>query len=1171
MRETIDGLKINKLHDTDVWKDLIQYDIVFLQETHADDTSDIALPGFAPAINHNRRRRGKTHKSSGGISVIMKKELREVTKCLPQSNSDIVWLCTKTSTGPLYIGSVYIPPENSTYGRDHTANIWDRLQTDLEQLTTRGDVLVCGDFNARTGTVTDYIAHDSDSNHYPLPDNYNCELTSKRTSMDNTVNKYGRKLASICLDNNMHILNGRTLGDLRGKYTCHTAQGSSIVDYFLCSQHISPDIITMTVNDLTPLSDHCPIDLNIYVTFNQNPVTPKPETEGIDDRHHKQKSPKVKRFNWDENSADSYTRALESQEIQNLLKETMTHDNTTTAAHTADSIDSIARGISDVLMRAAEISLTQKPTGNKDKRRQHANNKKWFDSDCRVLRKDLKSLLNAINRNPQNKTIKAKYFSKRKEYNKLVKRRKREAKQKLVETLNEAADRDPNALWSAVRELKDMEKPKTDSARTINGSKWAGHLENILSRETTADKNRQQTIKSQLARAEDVKNFNSMDFPITNKEITLAARNLKHKKAPGIDGVSNEMIKTSIPDIIDTLRTSFNAILSSGHFPTTWKTGVSSPIYKGGDPTDPGNYRGITLTSTLAKLFCQIINARVVNYLEDRKLYAPEQAGFRKNFRTTDHVYVLKSLVDKHLKSKTDRLYCCFVDLQKAFDTVWHDAMLLKLQKIGVNGLCYKVIKSMYTNSIVTTKTTDGLAHTVEQNRGVQQGNNLSPTLFNIFINDLPKHLNGHDSPLADSATGREVPCLLYADDLALLSTTKAGMQKKLDKLNQYCSDWGLSINKRKTKIVIFSRTPPKIQINFKLGHDIIETVDTYKYLGVIFHSSGNFSTASEHLAKQANKASHALRRAIYKQEINPALVLQLFDSLVYPVATYGAEVWFPFITNLPPHPTDLQRFYDDCLKGQWAHEGLHMKFLKSVLGVNKKAMNLPTLSELGRFPLSIKVLTQTIGFWSHIVESDDNTYLKQLYNEQIHTLDTPWILNVKRLLSALGMEHVWQNQTTLSASRLKTAVQRKLEEGYVKYWETKKMENISKLAFYSSLDIKYTMQPYVTATRPPRHRSALAKLRISAHVLEIERGRYKGVPRGQRLCTACNTLEDESHFLDSCKRYTQLRTDLLQQTDNKHKAPSDMLNDEDSQTALAKYVYNCFMIRDKGGGEGTS
>ena len=135
----------------------------------------------------------------------------------------------------------------------------------LEYFSIRGNVIVCGDFNAQTGTLADYIFMDNVNNQYPLPLSYSRDQINSRCSMDKSVQKNGRRLTNICIDNSVCILNGRSLGDQRGSYTCMSSQGSSLVDYFLCFYDIVKEVGMMAAQPFTQLSDPCPLLLKIHL------------------------------------------------------------------------------------------------------------------------------------------------------------------------------------------------------------------------------------------------------------------------------------------------------------------------------------------------------------------------------------------------------------------------------------------------------------------------------------------------------------------------------------------------------------------------------------------------------------------------------------------------------------------------------------------------------------------------------------------------------------------------------------------------------------------------------------------------------------------------------------------------------------------------------------------
>ena len=143
------------------------------------------------------------------------------------------------------------------------------------------------------------------------------------------------------------------------------------------------------------------------------------------------------------------------------------------------------------------------------------------------------------------------------------------------------------------------------------------------------------------------------------------------------------MIKSSISILGPSLKILFNKVLNSGIFPQLWSVGYISPVFKAGDAGDPNNYRGITVCSCLGKFFTLIINEHLTKYLDKNNIIYNNQIGFRKGYRTSDHIFVLKTLVDLYTKNNK-KVFACFVDFQRAYDSVWRNGLFYKLMKYGV-------------------------------------------------------------------------------------------------------------------------------------------------------------------------------------------------------------------------------------------------------------------------------------------------------------------------------------------------------------------------------------------------------------------------------------------------------------------------------------------------------
>ena len=245
-----------------------------------------------------------------------------------------------------------------------------------------------------------------------------------------------------------------------------------------------------------------------------------------------------------------------------------------------------------------------------------------------------------------------------------------------------------------------------------------------------------------------------------------------------------------------------NLILKSANFPQRWFEDHIVPLYKTVEKSDPGNYRGLTLSSCIGKLFTQILNKRLTTFIESNNILHASQAGFRLTARTADHILALKFIIQQAKKNKR-KVYACFVDLKKAFGAVWHVGALYTLLRAGCSTQFTSIIKSMYSQlqSCVRHNNTRSEFFPIEV--GIRQGCNLSPIIFNLFINKLPQYL---DSIVTHpfSITGLNLSSLLYADDIALLSLTAKGLQGFLNDLQKFCYKWKLKVNIKKTKLLSF-------------------------------------------------------------------------------------------------------------------------------------------------------------------------------------------------------------------------------------------------------------------------------------------------------------------------------------------------------------------------------
>ncbi len=294
-----------------------------------------------------------------------------------------------------------------------------------------------------------------------------------------------------------------------------------------------------------------------------------------------------------------------------------------------------------------------------------------------------------------------------------------------------------------------------------------------------------------------------MNLDITPVEVQQAFRKLKRHKAAGIDGIKPEFLLDAATALHQPLLIAFNKILREGYC-ESFSVGIIHALYKGGDCSQFDNYRGIIVGPALAKVFAMILESRISQWAETNDLRAKGQAGFRKDYRTTDNLFILRTLTEQ-ARFQKKKLYTCFVDLKKAFDTVPRDLLWQVLEGLGISGRILECLRSMYhQDHACFHHPEEGLMLSFLCRIEVKQGCPLSPLLFGLFIDALEKRLNAleGDAPLMLGQLA--VRLLLYADDLALMSHTPAGLQKQLDVLQTFCCERQLTVNVKKTKVVVF-------------------------------------------------------------------------------------------------------------------------------------------------------------------------------------------------------------------------------------------------------------------------------------------------------------------------------------------------------------------------------
>ena len=1091
----IQSQNFSKLDDETFLKEISKHDIIALQETHMKLDMHFHIPGYI-VYQANRPQ------AHGGVAFVIKEEFKNCVESIKAKCNDLLWLRLKKEYFKLqediYLCSVYISPSNSTYSKKCNASPYEFLESEVCNYSSKGKVVLLGDFNSRTNNYPDYIVND-DSKFIPVPNNYvNDHQSFPRRSQDTkcTNCKYGKELLEFCKVTGMRIANGRVFGDPVGKYTCHQYNGSSVVDYVLCDSSTLCQMRYFIVEDLIgDLSDHCKLSLSLKIsgyTLQSDPtsltkqcVTSKIATQYI----------------WGNDSSQKIQEALSSPHSQHIIDTLCKSD--------INNLDETIESLTNLMHDCASQCLRKRKGKQKSKK-----SRPWFNVQCSRLKQEVRKLGKQLCKDPTNVQLRTTFYNAKRNFKHAVKVTKQHFKNTLTNELEFASQNDPKKYWNLLKMLKASET-QNDTTNPIPADEWIKHFTEIYKSPAMSGTLEEEAIINELKTLENTKIFNELSFRFTMDEVKTSILQLKPGKTPGIDGIQSEIIKASCTIIAPVLVKIFNYMLQEGKYPSSWMLGIISPIHKKGSPYITDNYRGITVTNTLSKVFGILMNTRLKEFCIKHSIIDDRQSSHKEGARTVDNVLIIKSLFEKYCIKGKSKLHISFIDFRKAFDSIWHEGLFLKLLKNEIGGPFYQVLKSMYNKSTSMIKLNGGLTSKFRIQSGVRQGDILSPLLFNIFINDIVKEF--HDTQChAPSLIDQNIGCLLYADDLIIMSTTQHGLQYSLDKLAQYCTKWKLQVNLSKSKLMCMSKSRKMPTIDGQIFGNRLEQVQSYPYLGVELSWNGTFRTAEKTMTSKAQKAMFKLRTLLYGSDIKPSISLKLFDQLVKPVCLYGSEIWI----------MDAIKFDDDEMLAKSLEsilsEKVNISFSKFILSVHGKAQNTAVRGELGRLPLGIDAVANAILYYNHIERGNANPLLLEALAMSKSKIKNSWANKTQQLLTYI------QSMNTKRVQMTRKNIKTVLKNLYEKFW-LKKIAFENKMRTYRTFKHNLTYEKYLDIVKA-QHRKCLTRFRISAHNLAIERGRYQRPPTpiNERVCPHCpHHIQDEHHFLLNCKQHMQEREDL--------------------------------------------
>ena len=1109
---------------------LKKHSIILLQETKNLEED---LKGF---VSYRKSRTNdKVDGRSGGVTTLIRKSIK--SKLHYSGETDILAVTIgKKETGlekDLILINFYASPPNSSYSkRLADYDPYEELTRLILSIGSNRFVIVAGDFNARSATKEDRIISGKLDTILGLPSSLSSPELPARANEDSGTSQLTETFMSLLLTTNLVIANGRVKGDKKGSITCTRWNGVSTVDYFITHPVLISQIRSLNIGQHTEFSDHKPLSLELaigkHLTAGPSNTQNSTMLEKCDNK-----------FVWNPEAKTSYQNILKAESDLAIPALTQLCEE----ADTSTKCEAICHAVSGIYSTTAVKALTRA----KDPPKNVGGTQPWYDGQCRAMKKIMDDKRKEADNQPFNAEARIASNDAKRGYRRCLRSKKANHKKEL----NEDLEKDGNINWKSLKKLK-----RADSHEANNKcpQEFFTFFKDLYGKEASIEEGRKelipQLLKTTLASPAPVTPTNDEEddesFEVSLEDLNGVIKSTKTGKAAGIDEISNDMIKCSNKELKNLLVKTFNCCIKTCCFP--WKESVIIPIHKKGPTADPDMYRPIALSSCLGKVFSQLI---LKEFQAERAAKCPEtinQAGFCKGAMTADHILTIQTVVEKYKKLKKP-IYGAFIDFRKAFDLVWRDGLMLKLAEMGLKKPLLKIIMEYYKGRTARLKMDGALTEAFQTILGVIQGEPPSPELFKAYIHKLSELLDEvEDLPELNKII---LSHLLWADDLYVNALTPEGLQKLLDILSKYCNEWGLIPNAAKCNILIFNGNEDDKTLVFKIGEDTISHTDSYTYLGLELTRDGKLNTAARTLAAKGKRAMGSLMGSIDKTIVKPEMSLKLFNSLVKPILLYGSQIWLPLLAPkqvIGLSTPNLATFFNS--HAECGGERVHLRFLKWILGVNKKTTNVFTWGELGEVPLLFSALDQAVSYYKRVSAAPAGSLLYNTIQEQKRH-------GLKWWVTMSGVEN--------------SSIQ-ELKKQFMGLCDTYKLCH-SKTQFLASSNTKFGMQRYIQVVDSFQSRRTWAKLRGSASCLAIETGRYQQPPiePDKRYCPLCQDMgllevEDEQHFLGRCPVLQEARQPMIELLQGQTINGETISNttDKGKLNTMLNTIYRMYTIRAK-------
>lgn len=698
---------------------------------------------------------------------------------------------------------------------------------------TTSETIICGDFNARLGPFTG----------------------------DSSTNNRG-KIFQYWLDTNNLILWNNRLTFGQPTFMAHNRQ--SIIDYFISTSELFSPSLTI-YHDLSLDSDH---KLLTFSFLTHTPNAQSYTNQRLMWNINRLKNPKVEL---------KYRQLFES-ELQNLDNQSVTTIDSNTTAY--EHIEYLSEGLVSAIYSALDHTCQRRPNQRRDSRSDF-----WTPQ----LQQAFEYRENCYKRWRKAVGIRKlqlwiHHQKARAEFRLLLKRRRLAQWENFCNNMSSGNYSKTVAHFCRIKRGKTLKPTFSDpQGPTVAANRMASHLQNIFS--GTLIHSDQPIINSRA-----ITHYPDSDFPITESSIQHALINLPSKKAPGCDSITIEMLRPLGPILPKLLLKIFRLCWVWSYTPSNWRVAQIIPIFKKGEIIDPSNYRPISLTS----IFRKILESCLQDILHRTgPVLDVAQGGFRHHRSSLDQALCLTEICKILQTHYSIHPTLAFLDIKSAYDTVDRQHIWRILSSTTNNRPLIGLLQSLFDDvsiEVILSNTTSSRFHPTT---GVLQGSLLSPYLYSIYINDLPRVLRTTSE--IDNLNPLElvphINCLLYADDVVLIAS-----EDQMSSLLQICEQHSIERGYRwnPAKCVILPSDNSHSPAPFQLYGQDLPFQTTFSYLGIPIKPGGHID--SHLMTMDRIKTSKASMNLLKSLGVNPSgfdrlLSLRLYTQICRAHLEYGLAI----------------------------------------------------------------------------------------------------------------------------------------------------------------------------------------------------------------------------------------------------------------------------------------